>query len=306
VVLRIECCGICGSELHLNGGPPREFPSGLVMGHEFAGEVVELGPGVTGLGIGQRVAAYPAVGCGECPACAAGNQILCQTATRLLGGFAEYAIIPAVAAIALPDGLLPADGALIEPLTVSLYAVRQSALKPDARVLVLGAGTIALAAIFWARRSGAGRIVAMSRSAHRAEMAQRIGADAFVAYGEAETGQVAEALGGRADTVFECVGKSGFLGKAIAHAGLMSDVLSLGFGTAPDPIIPAVAGFKGVSLKFPVGYSHEDFRYTAETMQSGHVDPKAMISTTVELAALPAKFEELLGPNSDIKVQVAP
>jgi (R,R)-butanediol dehydrogenase/meso-butanediol dehydrogenase/diacetyl reductase len=306
VVLRVERCGICGSELHLNDGPPREFPGGLVMGHEFAGEVVALGPGVDGLSIGERVAAYPAVGCGACPACAAGNQILCQTGMRLLGGYAEYATIPAVAAIPLPDGLTPADGALIEPLTVSLYGVRQAALKPQARVLVLGAGTIALAAIYWARRTGAGRIVAMSRSVRRAEMAELMGADAFVAYGEAETAQAAEALGGSADAVFECVGSPGFLGKAIAHAGLIGDVISLGFGTAPDPIVPAAAGFKGVSLKFPVGYSHEDFRYTAETMLSGHIDPKAMISTTVDLAALPAKFEELLGPNSDTKVQVAP
>jgi (R,R)-butanediol dehydrogenase/meso-butanediol dehydrogenase/diacetyl reductase len=108
VVLRVERCGICGSELHLNDGPPREFPGGMVMGHEFAGEIVALGSGVSGLRIGQRVAAYPAVGCGNCAACAVGNQILCQTAPRVLGGFAEYAVIPAAAAIPLPDELTPA------------------------------------------------------------------------------------------------------------------------------------------------------------------------------------------------------
>ena len=235
-----------------------------------------------------------------------GNQILCQTATRLLGGFAEYATIPAAAAIALPDELTPADGALIEPLTVSLYGVRQAELRPGARVLVLGAGTIALTAIYWARRLGAGKIVAMSRSARRAQMARRMGADAFAVYGDNEIEEAKESLGGEADAVFECIGSPGFLGKAIQHVGLMGQVLSLGFGMEPDPVVPAMAGFKGVTLRFPVGYAHEDFRTTAEEMLSGHVDPKEMISSTVALAELPAKFEELLGANTETKVQVAP
>jgi (R,R)-butanediol dehydrogenase/meso-butanediol dehydrogenase/diacetyl reductase len=173
-------------------------------------------------------------------------------------------------------------------------------------VLVLGAGTIALSAIFWARRLGAGRIAAMSRSDRRADMARRMGADMFVAYGDNEIEEAAEALGGSADAVFECAGAPGFLGKAIGHAGLMGRVLSLGFGMEPDPVVPAVAGFKGVSLLFPVGYSHEDFRYTAQHMLAGHVDPKEMISSTVGLGDLPEKFEALLGPNTDTKVQVAP
>ncbi|MCB2074117.1 MAG: alcohol dehydrogenase catalytic domain-containing protein [Novosphingobium sp.] len=306
VLIRVERCGICGSELHMRDGPARAFPGGMVMGHEIAGEVVALGEGVAGPGIGRRVAVYPAVGCGACRACETGNQILCPEATRLLGGFAEYAAIPAAAAIELPDHLTPADGALIEPLTVSWYGVRLAELRPGARVVVLGAGTIALSAIYWARRSGAGRIAALSRSPRRAELALRMGADAFLAYGDDEVAEAAEALGGPADAVFECVGAPGFLGKAIDHAGLMGQVLSLGFGGEPDPVIPAVAGFRGVTLQFPVGYSQDDFRHVAREMTQGHVDPKIMISSTVALDDLPATFEELLGANAQTKVQVAP
>ncbi len=306
VVIEVERCGVCGSELHLNDGPPQDFPQGFVMGHEFAGRIVELGKDVTGLSIGQRIAAFPAVGCGVCEACAVGNWILCQTAPRVLGGFAEFASVPAQAAVPLPDELTPADGALVEPLTVSLYGVRLAAMKPGDRVLVLGAGTIALCAIYWARRLGAGRIVAMSRSDRRAEMALKMGADAFVSYGENEHGEVAEALGGAPDVVFECVGVPGMLGKGIEHARLMGQVLSLGFGSAPDPVVPAVAGFKGVSLQFPTGYSLQDFSYTAQTMLDGHVDPKAMISNVVGLDDFAAMFGRLMGPNSENKVQLAP
>jgi len=306
VVIAVERCGICGSELHLNDGPVYDFPDGIVMGHEFSGRIVELGREVNGLRIGQRIAAFPAVGCGSCEACAAGNWILCPTALRIQGGYAEFAAIPAAAVIPLPEELTPADGALVEPLTVSLYGLRLAAIRPGDRILVLGAGTIALCAIYWARRLGAGRIVALSRSARRAELARLMGADAFVTSGDGDREAVVAALGGQADAAFECVGVPGMLGKAIEHTRLLGQVLSLGFCTSPDPLVPAAAGMKGITLQFPVGYSRQDFAYAARSMLGGHVDPKVMISKVVQLDEFPARFAHLLGPNSETKVQVSP
>jgi threonine dehydrogenase-like Zn-dependent dehydrogenase len=306
VLIRVERCGVCGSELHLNDGPHHEFPGGSIMGHEFTGQIVAIGKNVSGLRIGQRIAAFPAVGCGACEACAVGNWILCPNAFRIQGGYAEFASFPASAAIPLPDELTPADGALIEPLTVSLYGVRLASIRPGDRVLVLGAGTIALSAIYWARRLGAGRIVAMSRSARRADLAKLMGADAFVAYGDNELEEVAEALGGQADVVLECIGAPGFLAKAIDHVRLLGQVLSLGFCMSPDPIVPAVASFRGVTMQFPVGYSRQDFSYVAQSMLKGHVDPKVMISSVVPLVEFPETFDRLLLPNSENKVQIAP
>lgn len=306
VVVRVERCGICGSELHLNDGPPRSFPDGMVMGHEFAGEIVALGRDVKGLRVGQRVAAYPAVGCGRCAACVQGNWILCPDALRIQGGFAEFACLPAVAAVPLSDHLTAADGALVEPLTVSLYGVRLAAIQPGDRVLVLGAGTIALGAIYWAKRLGAGSVVAMSRSERRADLAKRMGADGFVRYGESEHAEVRAALSGAADHVFECVGAPGFLARGIEHVAPFGQVVSLGFCTAPDPILPSIAGFRGASLKFPVGYSLKDFTYVARSMLDGPVDPKIMISKVVGLTEFPATFERLLGANDENKVQIDP
>jgi (R,R)-butanediol dehydrogenase/meso-butanediol dehydrogenase/diacetyl reductase len=171
---------------------------------------------------------------------------------------------------------------------------------------VMGAGTVALCAIYWARRLGAGRIAASSRSQRRAAMALDMGADVFVQYGGNEKGEVAEALGGPPNIVFECVGSPGFLTKGIQHAAPFGQVISLGFCTEPDPVLPAMAGMKGVSLQFPVGYSLKDFQYVADVMDAGHADPKMLISKVVALDDLPSTFERLRGPNSDTKVQVSP
>ncbi|MGE3691174.1 MAG: zinc-binding dehydrogenase [Novosphingobium sp.] len=306
VIVEVERCGLCGSELHINEGPPRSFPQGLVMGHEFAGRIAALGRDVSGFALGQRVAAFPAIGCGKCEACAVGNWILCPGAERITGGFGQYVAIPAAAAVPLDDSLSAADGALVEPLTVSLYGVAMAAMQPGDRVLVLGAGTIALTAIYWARRLGAGRIAAMSRSPRRAELALTMGADAFVSYGEDEVAEAAEALGGPADHVFECVGVEGMLAKAVGHARMMGKVHSLGLCMTPDALVPMLAGIRGVTLSFPTGYSMKDFAFVADTMLKGHVDPKIMISKTIGLEAFPATFERLLENNTENKLQVAP
>jgi threonine dehydrogenase-like Zn-dependent dehydrogenase len=222
-----------------------------------------------------------------------------------MGGFGEYIRVPMSVAVKLPSTLSLVDGALVEPLAVGLHGVRMSRIQPGDRVLVLGAGAVALCATYWARRLGAGRIVAASRSERRAALALDMGADAFVQYGDHEIGEVTEALGGPPNIVFECVGSPGFLTKGIEHAAPFGQIISLGFCTEPDPLLPAMAGMKGVSLQFPVGYSLKDFEYVADVMDKGHADPKMLISSVVPLDDLPAAFERLRGPNTDTKVQVS-
>lgn len=306
VVVKVHRCGICGTDLHMTEGHQWQFAPGTVPGHEYAGEVVAVGAKVTGIRTGDLITALPSTGCGQCEACHRGNLALCHNAPGVMGGFAELMRIPAGVAVKLPATLSVADGALIEPLAVGLYATRMSHIQPGDRVLVLGAGSVALCAIYWARRLGAGRIVAMSRSVRRRHMALDMGAQAYVQYGENEIGEVLEALGGQPDIVFECVGKPGFVMKGIQHVRDFGQVVSLGFCTASDQFVPAVAAFKGVSLQFPVGYSLKDFRYVADVMDAGHVDPKVLISSVVTLDELPAAFEALRAPNDETKVQIAP
>ena len=306
VVIKVHRCGICGTDLHMTEGHQWQFPIGCIPGHEYAGEIVEVGSKVTGFKKGDLITALPSTGCGHCDACYSGNLALCHNSPGNMGGYAELLRIPTSVAIKLPGTLSAADGALIEPLAIGLYGMRMSRIQPGDRVLIFGAGSVALCVTYWAKRLGAGRVVAMSRSARRKAMSLEMGANAFVQYGDNEIPEVIEALGGKPDIVFECVGSPGFLMKGIQHVRDLGQVISMGFCTSPDQLVPAMAGFKGVSLQFPVGYSLKDFQYVADVMDAGHIDPKLLISSVVSLSDLPATFQRLRSPNEETKVQVTP
>jgi len=307
VLIRVHRCGICGTDLAMTKGGMWDYGSHVQFGHEYAGEIVEIGKNVEGFKPGERIAVLPSTACGQCESCRShGNNVLCQASPgKAMVGFAEFACVPVSVATRLPSTLSLTDGALIEPLAISLYGVEFARISPGDRVLVLGGGTVALYAIYWARRLGAGRIVAMSRSARRKDLSLAMGANSFVAYGDAEIGEVREALGGAPQIVFECVGAEGMLSKATMHADQFGRIVSLGFCTSPDPILPSIASYKCVSMQFAVGYSMKEFVYIADQMDKGHVDPKTIITSDISLAGLPAMFGVLRGPNDETKVHVS-
>jgi L-iditol 2-dehydrogenase len=306
VIVKVSCCGICGTDLSMTKGGMWDFGQQVQFGHEYAGEIIELGKNVSGFKLGDRIAVNPSVACGQCHGCKThGNHVLCNaTPESAMHGFAELARVPVSVATKLPQTLSLADGALIEPLAISLYGVQLADIQPGERVLVLGGGTVALYAIYWARRLRAGRIVAMSRSARRKALSLEMGADAFVAFGDNEAGEVMEALGGAPQHVLECIGAEGMLGKAINHVAQFGKILSLGFCTSPDPVIPGMASYKCASMQFAVGYSMREFHYIADQMDKGHCDPKAIISNDVPLGDLPKMMDLLRGPNNETKVHV--
>lgn len=312
LLIRVSRCGICGTDLSMTKGGMWDYGKGVQFGHEYAGEIVEVGSAVSGWKVGERIAVLPSVACGECQSCRShGNNVLCNAspATAMLG-FAELAKVPVSVATRLPQTLSMADGALIEPMAISLYGTRLAHIQPGDSVVVLGGGTVALYAIYWARRLGAGRIVAMSRSSRRKDLCLEMGADAFVEFGDNEIGEVQEILGGPPRVVLECVGAEGMLMKAVMHAAQFGRIVSLGFCTAPDPVIPGVASYKCVSMQFAVGYSMKEFIYIAEQLDrdrirgAGQPDPAAIVSGNIGLMDLPAMFDTLRGPNNETKVHV--
>lgn len=306
VLIKVARCGVCGTDLSMTKGTMWDFGTNVQFGHEYAGEIVAVGSNVSTFRVGENIAVLPSVACGQCQSCRShGNNVLCTaTPDNAMAGFAEYARVPASVATRLPSVLSLTDGALVEPLAISLYGVKLARIEPGETVLVLGGGTVALYAIYWARRMGAGRIVAASRSARRKDLCLAMGADAFVAFGDSEVGEVVEALGESPRVVFECVGAEGMLMKSVMHVGQFGRVISLGFCTAPDPVIPGMASYKCASIQFAVGYSMKEFLYIADYMDKGHADPKTIVTSEVPLIDLPQTMAMLRGPNNETKVHV--
>jgi (R,R)-butanediol dehydrogenase/meso-butanediol dehydrogenase/diacetyl reductase len=306
VVLKVCRCGICGSDLSMTAPGAVCYPLGE-FGHELSGEIVELGKGVpTHLRVGDRVACPPTFGCGTCAGCRNGNPIFCTGAATRSAGFSEFTTADARVVVPLPAGLSFADGALVEPMACGLHALKMAWMMGGERVLVLGAGAMALTLIFWARRLGAGRIVALSRSAHRRDLLLEMGADAVHTFEEADPAFLAEALGGPADIVGECVGKEGLLAKSIELVRREGTVISLGMCMQGEPVIPAICAFKEVRLLFPIGWSQAEYVDTLKAFDAGDIRPDRMVSQVIPLGDLPAMLDQLRAGAKTLKVQVDP
>lgn len=301
VVLRIERCGICGTDLHFTEGHGIVYPANFVPGHENGAEVVALGKGVDHLKIGDPVVPHSTRGCGTCAECLAGSPFWCPQVNYNMGGFAQYKTSVASACIRVPAGLSLKDAALVEPLTCGLHGVMVAGMKPGADVLVIGAGPIGLAAIFWARRAGAGRIVASARTTQREDLARAMGADAFFPMDE-----LAAQLSTPPEFVFECAGVPGVIVKSVELVAKRGTVIGLGACFHPEAFIPANAMMKEVTLRFAVGTTLKEFQIVADTLAAGHVEPLAMVTDTVSLDELPRAFEALRSRSTQCKVLVDP
>ena len=307
VVIRVHRCGICGSDLHLTEGHGYKLPSGTVLGHEFTGEVVAVGRGVDRFKCGDRIAAMPVFGCGHCRYCLAGEPAWCAQIGYTFGGYAEYAAVNAGTALRLPKTLSLADGALAEPLAVALHGVAAAGVTPGASVLVLGAGPIGLAALFWARRLGAGRVDVIEGAPPRADIALAMGADSV----RPPTTQAAAELGNhdtgdKPSLVIECVGRPGLLGQAVEFVQRRGTVVSLGYCFQPDTLVPAFAGSKEITLLFPQLYTTREFEVAIEVLDAGAVGPREMVTSTIGFTRLPAVFEGLRRVPQECKVLIDP
>src|SRR6218665_2953776 len=180
VVVKVERCGICGTDLHMTGDHTLGVPAGFIPGHEVAGEVVAVGADVAHLKISHPLTTFPIMGCGKCVNCRARHPMWCTNPQGFAsGGFADYMLAGAQESVRLPETISASDGALVEPLSVALHGVALAQLPPGAKVLVLGPGPIGLAVIYWARKFGAGKLVVTGSSRRREEFAMTMGASTF-------------------------------------------------------------------------------------------------------------------------------
>lgn len=306
LLIRVARCGICGSDLHMTQEPALGARPGTVLGHEFAGEVVELGPAAQGFKVGDRVAVAPVRGCGQCVSCRSGEPAWCESMLLQGGGYAQLAVAADRQCLKLPGLASVEDGALVEPLAVALRGVALSGLAAGDRVLVLGAGPIGLAVAFWARRLGATRVGVVDITPLQADRALKVGATHFVQGGEDHVARVNAALGGMPEIVFECVGKPGILAQALEHVRPRGSIVLLGLCTTEDSFVPFRAVSKEVKFITSAFYSMREYAKSLDALDGGHAEARDLITDTVPLSALPGVFESLRQRTSQCKVLVRP
>jgi (R,R)-butanediol dehydrogenase / meso-butanediol dehydrogenase / diacetyl reductase len=308
VVLKVHNCGICGSDLHACQYG-LGMPEGSIMGHEFCGEIREIGSGVSGFRIGERVAGLPFVFCGTCDRCRSGMKIHCHQLKglglgQLPGAYAEFVACSAASLFKLPDNISSRDGALVEPLSVGLHAVKRSRLQTGMAVLVMGAGPIGLATLTWAKAKGA-TVVVSELAEGRGELARKLGADLLVnPRAQDPADKIREMTGHNPELIFECIGVKGTLGQAIGMVAPRGQILVVGVCMETDEIQPVQCILREVDLAFALGYDPSDFEETIQALASGRIKPEPMVTDIIGVEQVPEMFETLRHPGAHAKVLV--
>lgn len=215
VVIKNMVCGVCGTDVHIFHGEPgsADVNPPVVLGHEYSGEVVEVGEGVTALKPGDHVTVDPNIYCGECVYCRNGKKQLCETMQAVGvtrdGGFGEYSLVPAAQAFKLGDSVPYEAGAMAEPVACCLHGIDLAGIKAGDRVCIVGGGAIGLIMLQLAKLSGASSLVLSEPNEKRRQVALSLGADAAIDPTAPDAGSAYEAaLGDGADVVIECVGNN--------------------------------------------------------------------------------------------------
>jgi L-idonate 5-dehydrogenase len=315
VRVRIGAGGICGSDLHYcqhGGFGTVRVRHPMVLGHEVAGIVDALGPGVTGLAPGQAVAVNPSLPCGACVFCQAGEQQHCLdmrfygSAMRdphVDGGFREALVCEATQAVVLPDGLDVTTAAFAEPLAVCLHAVRQAGPLLGRRVLVTGAGPIGALTIAAARLAGAREIVATDLTAAPEATARAMGADRFIAVGGAPDALAPFAVRkGYFDVAFEASGSGPALLGILPVLRPRGTIVQIGIGgdvSAPMSLLAA----KEITWRGTFRF-HEEFALAVETLARRAIGVAPLLTARFPVDRAAEAFALAADRSRAMKVQI--
>ena len=326
VKIKVKWCGICGSDLHEYLSGPIFIPVGqphplsgnkapVVLGHEFSGEVVEVGEGVTKFKVGDRVIVEPIVACGKCPACLEGKYNLCSSLgfhglCGSGGGLAEYTVFPENFIHKIPDDMSYEKAALVEPMAVALHSIRIANFKIGETAIVLGSGPIGLATIECLKSAGAKLVIVLQRKSIRQEYALRAGADVVLDPNEVNIPEEVKKLtnGMGVDAAFETTG---------AQIGFDIGLESLKFeGTMVITSIwennvsfnPNVLVFSEKKIIGTIAYRHE-FPATITELNDGRIKAEGYVTKRVLLDNVVEEgFGALTGPEKKkhVKILVTP
>jgi len=304
VLVRVRACGVCGTDRHIYHGEFWSKPP-VVLGHEFAGEVVALGEGVNDLSPGDRVAIDPNIACGTCRPCHQGKIHLCENlmavGVNYDGGFAEYCLAPRKQLYPFAGDLPWDEAAMAEPVACCVHGIDLAGIQPGQTVLVIGGGAIGQIHAQLARLSGASRVIVSDPVASRRQLALDLGADAALDPQTMTVDEMRQALAGGADVVIEAVGSAATAEQSVQLAAAGGTVIW--FGVAPGAARSTIAPYDIFRREITIrGSFVNPFTHSRalHLLTSGRLHVGPLITRRVSLDELPAALAEPAG--KDVKV----
>jgi L-gulonate 5-dehydrogenase len=312
-LVRIVAAGICASDLATIRGdnPIAIYP--LTLGHESIG-VVEKAPAGSSVGAGDWVTIYPSIGCGACPACAAGRINHCPSfkvlgISRDGGLFRERVSVAAEQLVRVPASLRGERGVLVEPAAVAVHVNRRGGTRAGERILIIGAGVVGTLVAQVARAYSAADVVLTDHLASREETLARLGFGNFVLAGEEPLADRLLAQGGPVDVVYDTVCSKATLATAaeLLRPGGRLVLVAVPHGSAPLEMPFAEVYRRELSLVASRNYVPDDFIEAIRLLEAGAIDPDVMITGRFPLSDFAAAHAELTGrPERHLKVVLIP
>jgi threonine dehydrogenase-like Zn-dependent dehydrogenase len=317
VLVAVKACGICGSDLHalhyadelvavaremdapMSFDPTRDF----IMGHEFTGEILEMGPMTDGApaGVGDLVTSLPIA------LTPTGMEPIGAYSNDYSGAYADVMRLSAAMCMRVPNGLDHRRAALTEPMAVGRHAVARSAITPGEAAVVLGAGPVGLAVVAELRRQEIETIVVSDYSPRRRAVALAMGATVSVDPATDEPMEAWKAADGRhPPVVFDAIGVPGSLEAVIKAAPAMGRVCIVGSCMQTDSLRPLAAQVKQLTVVFSMAYDPFEFGDTLRAIAEGEIDVTPMITGTCGVDGIPAAFDALGDPEEHVKILVEP
>ena len=285
VLIQVKRIGVCGSDIHAYYDKHPYISCPIVQGHEFSGEIVELGEAVGGFTVGDRVTAMPQLVCGKCYPCTHGDYHICNTlkviGCQADGAAREFIPLDQDLIIKLPHGMSFDHGAMVEPVAVGVHAVQRLGIVSGMKLLVFGAGPIGNLTAQVAKGLGAEAVMIVDISPFRLDVARQCGIDVIVNASEELLEQrIDEAFGpDRADAILECVGVQDTMEQAITLARKGSDIIVVGVFAEKPALDIGLVQDKELKLIGTLMYKENDYHKAVELIQSNQIRLDPLITT---------------------------